>query len=427
MPLPAYVNFYNVQDVDGTSTAKLDAPSQFANNLWGTFLDVDYRKSGPKLVCFYTGKPSQYLKLPKGDFRYRDDAFEMRRPSGNPLLEDQQGKKDWAISNKCVGFNVDVGTRNQNIFYSLTVSQDNGVATSESINVQLDMANQASGRQFATQNNSLYNLYKNRSYKCSITSLGNALIQPTMYFNLRHVPMFDGPYMITDVTHTIQQGSFQTTFEGIRQGYYDLPTIDSFLQSINQNLITKLEEILKINKDQIKLSATTNNVKSSQVVQKADNTKDTTNSCSSKITAPVYLNGGYEAVDATLTEITPQVFAEALKRLYPNNVDLQVAIYTISYIRTYQSASNTGAGNFNGWNNNFATLSLSQDWFGQVSLLEKRYSCINIRTNPSTASSEPIAHFDSLDKYIKFMAGRLQQSVDNGRIAKLGLSKYYVC
>jgi hypothetical protein len=64
---------------------------------------------------------------------------------------------------------------------SMTVSQDNGVATSESINVQLDMANQASGRQIATQNNSLYNLYKNRSYKCSITSLGNALIQPILF------------------------------------------------------------------------------------------------------------------------------------------------------------------------------------------------------------------------------------------------------
>jgi hypothetical protein len=425
MPLPAYVNFYNIQDVDVTATPKLDRPEQFANNLWGTFLDVDYRNSGPKMVCFYAGKPSQYLKLPKGDSKYRDDAFEMRRSSGNPLLEDQQGKKDWALSNKCVGFNVDVGIRNQNIFYSMTVSQDNGVATSESINVQLDMANQASGRQIATQNNSLYNLYKNRSYKCSITSLGNALIQPTMYFNLRHVPMFDGPYLITEVNHSIQQGSFQTTFDGTRQGYFDLPTIDSFLQSINQNLITKLEEILKINKDQVKISATTNNVKSTQVVQQADNTKDTTNSCSSKITAPVYTNGGYEAVDATLTEMTPQVFAEALKRLLPNNVDLQVAIYAISYIRTYQEASNTGAGMFNGWNNNFATLSLSQDWFGQVSLLEKRYSCINIRTNPGNASSEPIAHFDSLDKYIQFMAGRLRSNLD--RIVQLGLTKYYVC
>lgn len=427
MPLPAYVNFYNIQDADGTATPRPEGTAQFANNLWGTFLDVDYRNSGPKLVCFYTGKPSQYLKLPKGDFKYRDDAFEMRRASGNPLLENQQGKTDWALSNKCVGFNVDVGIRNQNIFYSMTVSQDNGVATSESINVQLDMANQASGRAVATQNNSLYNLYKNRSYKSSITSLGNALIQPTMYFNLRHVPMFDGPYMITEVNHSIQQGTFQTTFDGIRQGYYDLPTIDSFLQSINQNLITKLEEILKINKDQVKTTGTTNNIKSTQVVQQADNTKDTTNSCSSKITAPVYLNGRYEVVDATLTKITPQDFANALKRLIPNNVDLQVAIYTISYIRTYQSDSNTNVGTFNGWNNNFATLSLSQDWFGQVSLLEKTYSCVNIRTNPSTTSSEPIAHFESLDKYITFMAGRLRENVDTGRIARLGLAKYYVC
>ena len=71
------------------------------------------------------------MNLPKQNSRFRDDAFEMRRASDNPLIEDQQGKKDWALSNKCVGFNVDVGTRNQNIFYSFTVSQDNGVATSE--------------------------------------------------------------------------------------------------------------------------------------------------------------------------------------------------------------------------------------------------------------------------------------------------------
>jgi hypothetical protein len=281
MPLPAYVNFYNVQDVDGVSSPKPEGSLQFANSLWGTFLDVDYRNSGPKMICFYTGKPSQYLNLPKQNSRFRDDAFEMRRASDNPLIEDQQGKKDWALSNKCVGFNVDVGTRNQNIFYSFTVSQDNGVATSESINTQLNMVDQASGRAVATQNNSLFNLYKQRSYKCSVVSLGNALLQPTMYFNLRHVPMFNGPYMITDVSHSIQPGTFQTTFNGVRQGVYDLPAIDSFLQSINQNLITRLEEILKINKDQVTVSGTTNNIKSDSVVQKADNTLDTTNSCNS--------------------------------------------------------------------------------------------------------------------------------------------------
>ena len=39
------------------------------------------------------------------DYRYRNDAFDLRRASENPLIENQVGKKDWALSNKCVGFN----------------------------------------------------------------------------------------------------------------------------------------------------------------------------------------------------------------------------------------------------------------------------------------------------------------------------------
>jgi hypothetical protein len=218
MPLPSYVNFYNVQEIDGTEITKPEGSLEFANNLWGTFLNVDYRKSSSKFVCFFVGKPSQYPNLPKKNSKYRSDAFEMRRASGNPLLSQLPfTQRDRALSNRCVGFNVDVGTRNQNIFYSLTVSQDNGNATSESINIQIDMSNQATGRAVATQNTGLYNYYKNRSYKATVTSLGNALIQPTMYFNLRHVPMFEGSYMITNVTHSIQPGSFQTTFDGVRQ------------------------------------------------------------------------------------------------------------------------------------------------------------------------------------------------------------------
>ncbi len=430
MPLPSYVNFYNVQEIDGTEITKPEGSLEFANNLWGTFLNVDYRKSSSKFVCFFVGKPSQYPNLPKKNSKYRSDAFEMRRASGNPLLSQLPfTQRDRALSNRCVGFNVDVGTRNQNIFYSLNVSQDNGNATSESINIQIDMSNQATGRAVATQNTGLYNYYKNRSYKATVTSLGNALLQPTMYFNLRHVPMFEGSYMITNVTHSIQPGSFQTTFDGVRQGFFDLPTIDSLLQSINQNLVTKLEEILKINKDQVKDSATTNNVKSTEVVQAADNTLDTTNSCSSKITAGVYRNAipGYVPEVGTFTAITPTEFATALKRILPNEPDLRTLIYSISYIRTFQESSNTKQGTFNGWNNNFGTLSLSVDWQGQVQLFPRVYSCVNIKTNPSTSSSQPIIHFESLDNYINFMAGRLRGRVNQILEPNMGLAKYYVC
>ena len=428
MPLPGYVNFYGTQDVVGLTTPNTPESAEFADNLWGTFLNVDYRNSSSKLVCFYSGKPSQYLNLPKNNFKFKSDAFDITRSSDNPLIEDETGKKDYEISNKCVGFNVDVGIRNQNIFYSFTVSQDGGVATSEMINNIINMSDQASGRQVSTQNVGLYNLYKERSYKSTVTSLGNALLQPMMYFNLKHVPMFDGAYMITSVNHSIQPGNFQTVFEGQRMGYFDLPPIDSFLQSINENLVTKLEELLKINKDQVRISASTNNIKATEVVQTANNTLDTTNSCSSKITNLVYLNAnpGYVAQNGVPTELTPTDFAGHLKRLLPNNPDLQTIIYCISYIRTFQSASNTDLGSFNGWNNNLATLSLSVDWGAQVSEFEKdKYTCVNIKTNPSSNSSQPLVHFNSIDKYINFMAGRIRARID--QVKRLGLAKYYVC
>jgi len=426
MNLPSYINFYNVQDVDGTTIPnKAEGSLEFANNLWGTFLNVDYRKSSSKMVCFYVGKPSQYLDLPKGNFRFRDDAFDMSRASENPLIENQVGKKDWGVSNKCVGFTVDIGIRNQNVFYSFNVSQDNGTATSESIATQLNMVDQASGKNVATQSASLYNLYKQRSYKCTVICLGNALLQPTMYFNLRHVPMFNGPYMIQQVEHVIQPGQFQTSFQGIRQGVYDLPAIDNFIQSINQNLLTKVEGLLKIKKDTINvLSASTESNKSNNIVQSANNTKGTTNECENKL-LKIYLDKKYQSTNAVLTGMTPTEFSVILKRIMPNNPQLATIIYCISYIRTFQKDSNSKLGKFNGWNNNFATAPLNVD-YGQIDgTFLSTYSCVSLNPTPSTKSTLPIANFATIDNFISFMSARLRERVQ--QILDLGLVKYYVC
>jgi hypothetical protein len=426
MNLPAYINFYNVQDVDGTTIPnKAEGSLEFANSLWGTFLDVDYRKSSSKMVCFYVGKPSQYLELPKGNFRFRDDGFNMSRASENPLIENQVGKKDWGVSNKCVGFTVDIGTRNQNVFYSFSVSQDNGTATSESIATQINISEQASGKNVSTQNASLYNLYKQRSYKCSVVCLGNALLQPTMYFNLRHVPMFNGPYMIQQVEHSIQPGQFQTSFQGIRQGVYDLPAIDSFIQSINQNLLTKIESLLKIKQDKINvLSASTESNKTNNTVQSANNTKGAPNECESQV-LPIYLSKKYQATNAVLTKMTEKEFADVLKRVMPNNPELATIIYCIAYLRTFQKDSNSKLGVFNGWNNNFATAPLNVD-YGQIDdTFLSTYSCVNLNPNPSTKGTTPVANFASIDTFVSFMTARLQERVP--QVLELGLVKYYAC
>jgi len=430
MNLPAYVNFYNVQNIDGTEIPQTEGSLEFANSMWGTFLDVDYRKSSPKMVCFYSPKPSSYLDLPKGNFRFRDDSFELRRASENPLIENQQGKKDWGLSNRCVGFNVDIGTRNQNIFYSFSVSQDNGLATSEAINTLINMVDNATGKNVATQNASLYNIYKQRSYKATVTCLGNAMLQPAMYFNLRHVPMFNGPYMILDVQHQIQPGNFQTSFTGVRQGIYDLPAIDNFLQSINQNLLTKLEEVLKIKKDIPTIAGITNNQKTVEVVQKADNTVDASNSCLSNVDVNAYPD--YQNVPAKPTNISSKAFADRLIALLPGKEALQAVIYSISYVRSYVKNSGTkGNGEFNGFNNNFGGISLYINWAPTTEYFVKQYSCINVKgSGLPNGTSEPLVGFKDLDSYIKFMAARLEKNVprilDPAQTSG-GLPQYYVC
>ena len=93
MNIPSYVNFYNVQDAVKNPIPRIEGTAEFANTLFGTFLNVDYRDSSSKMVCFYAGKPSEQLDVKNNvDYRYRNDAFDLRRASDNPLVENQVGK-----------------------------------------------------------------------------------------------------------------------------------------------------------------------------------------------------------------------------------------------------------------------------------------------------------------------------------------------
>ena len=424
MNLPAYVNFYNVQEVDGVSLSKPEGSLDFANNLWGTFLDVDYRGSSPKMVCFFTGKPSSYLALPVNNYyRFRDDAFDLRRASENPLLENQQGKTDWAVSNRCVGFNVDIGIRNQNIFYSFQVGQDGGKATAESIQTNLNMINNVGGTNTATQNVGLYNYYTQRSYPCTVVSLGNALIQPTMYFNLRHVPMFYGPYMIQEVVHTITPGSFQTQFTGIRQGMFDLPQIDQYLQSINQNLLTKLEEFVKNKKEEAPAIPATNQGKAAQTQTDGNNTQQPENTCVNAV-LKVYQDDKFDVLKNSEVSITKQEMIESINKILlqkndnTNDALMQYVIYTICYVTTMNQSEK-----FVGYGNNYSTgINLTTNFSPTYQkYFNKKYTCVANKGQ----SPNPIANFDTLDKFVEFMYDRLQPNLK--RISQNGLWQFYMC
>ena len=62
--------------------------------------------------------------------------------------------------------------------------------------------------------------------------LGNAMIQPTQYFQLENVPMYNGAYLIINTEHTIQPNTMLTTFTGTRIAKYPKPIVTEFAKSV---------------------------------------------------------------------------------------------------------------------------------------------------------------------------------------------------
>ena len=234
IPLPAYINFFNVSN---------DNSQLQGNAMFGTFKTVDYLESQPAFLCQYVGPPSSQLNVDTPNNGYKNDSFTMNRTANNPLLSQNCGDKQ--LSNKVMGFNVDFGIPNQNIFESVTLDQSQYQDTSESFKILQDMADSGGGGATSTASLSLFNIYANRSYRASITCIGNVAIQPTQYFQLRYLPMFNGPYLILNVEHNITPNNIETSFEGVRVPIPTLPKIDSLVQRVNKKIYQKAEERLK--------------------------------------------------------------------------------------------------------------------------------------------------------------------------------------
>lgn len=393
LPMPSYVNFYGALSANDDINEVIGTATEIANDVWGNYSDVDYRNSGPKLVCVYSGRGSTTPAGPK-DFRYGDDAIDMLKPSKIPFLEDQTNKKDWSQSNKCVSFLVDAGIRNQAIFYGIQVDQNSGTATLESLIQQEALRNSSSNRGSATQSVSLFNLYKNLSYKSTINCMGNALIQPTMYFNLEHVPMFGGPYFITEVSHNIAPGSFETTFTGVRQSIYSPPSTDTYLTSINENLLSKIESNYSksIVNDKDEKGNETNNTQT-------QGSKQTNTSACGK-----YLFEDYVEYEQTTEELIIYSSATQIHTVINSLVpDKKMAdyIYLISYLASYEKDG------FKANHNNFGNVWLTY-YRGDIASYnsdDRLFYCAT--SNENDKIKTPFAIFKSFELYVQFMQSAL--------------------
>ena len=239
-PLPAYVNFYGT-NYNGKS--KTTATRKTASDLFGTFLDVNYQDASPKIVLQYVGENSKHPSNGSEDNKFEDDSFDCSMVNNNPLLittSQAFSLGDLTKSNKVVSFEVSFGDQNQGLFKGLTLDQSTLRNTSASAYVLEHLARSETGANAANVDISLYDYYKTAAYSCEVKMLGNVMIQPTMFFYLKNVPMFKGSYWITEVSHDVRNNSVLTTFKGARMPIGSLPDPKDSFSASYKTLFDKL-------------------------------------------------------------------------------------------------------------------------------------------------------------------------------------------
>ena len=401
MNIPAYVNFYGIQDVSKNAIPKPEGTLESANSLFGNFMNVDYNNSTTKLVCFYGGPPSQHLDVKDVDYKFRNDSFDIRR--SGVLSDNLIGKNDYALSNKVVGFNVDIGVQNQQVVKNFVIDQRSSTPTIEGIQGIIQMADQSNNNYSSTQSVSMYNIYKTRMYTCSVTMMGNAMIQPMMYFNLRYVPMFHGPYLITEVTHAINQGGFETQVTAVRQAVYKIDEDINYLQSIKVNLLQSLKtRSYKDDETSLASQNTTNLIYQKNIAVYGLTNEDVQelSPTQNQKCKPSKVYSTYSVSTPNSTKINQQDVAKIIKSA-TTNTTLGYVIFAKLYL------SSRKENEFMSYENNYASISLGSNWdgsdanwgdVGKKYFTQEHYFC--------SETNLPYAYFNSAEDSVKFLVER---------------------
>jgi lysozyme len=191
------------------------------------------KSCGPSFVCVYVGQKSKNLDLKDASTNYTNDGFDIRcdgvnlsssiPPDYSSPLANNNGKP---YEDALPVFVVRYGQQNQNLFKDITLDQSEFSESEESIKIVQDISMKGSNTNMSVGGQNMYNVYSVRSYSAEVEMMGNAMVQPMMYFQLDNIPMFHGAYMITRVKHSIKPNNMSTNFTGVRIRAAETPIID---------------------------------------------------------------------------------------------------------------------------------------------------------------------------------------------------------
>ncbi|MFW5847787.1 MAG: hypothetical protein ACOCVF_02595, partial [bacterium] len=128
------------------------------------------------------------------------------------------------------------GEQNQSMFNGFKVDSKEYAETNESLQILSRIAGDQNQEAQIPLSQSLFNVYRDRSYSARISGLGNATLQPTQYFQLEGVSIFNGVYIILDVEHNINKNYFTSNFGGMKILKYPIPPVNTVSASFGLEL-----------------------------------------------------------------------------------------------------------------------------------------------------------------------------------------------
>jgi hypothetical protein len=244
--------------------------------------------------------------------------------------------------------------------------------------------------------------------------MGDALIQPMMYFNIRNIPMFSGPYMITKVSHSVSENGFETQFEGTRQPFYSLPKIDNFLQTLNIKILSTIDSKIQEREKKLRESSTNIIAQKSNVLAnlQAQETLTKSQDCQTNLNPRYSEYTPIEIPEAT-SKTTKEFFDTIVKVLTNLNVGSITGqtfqtytelIFGFIYVDTGNSSKITG------YENNYSTINLKEVYGPSfTNYANNKFYCVKRGTD----NNLPVASFRSFESFIEFAFFRIKDILPN--------------
>ncbi len=211
----------NDNDNDNVAQSLVDVFTPFQ------FKDIS-GDSVPQFIGIYVGMPSTSLNN-----RVGNGTMSFRKDDGLYLWGSKKTNVSRNEGNALPCFLISFSDQNNSMFKSISVGTKQNAITEQALAAMYNLF-EDSGKMTA-KGQDLYSIYSQNSYQATIEMMGDANIQPLMYFQLNNANIFDGCYMIFKMEHHINSNNDMTTrFTGMRMSNVYTPLVEDcvFVNSV---------------------------------------------------------------------------------------------------------------------------------------------------------------------------------------------------